>query len=244
MGTQKPTMTNLQFIWQRILDVFRFLPKRLKRLFYHFWVFRYASRLSNQVSNKLHVLVIWFLELNLLVLEILGIGELYDILTAVFKRSTRPLSEKQLQMAQNFYGDASIFRKVRIDEKAKLGMGQMATAYVSCFTINTGAPIADDVFIHELVHVIQYQKYGLRYMTRALYGQNWGGGYNYGGAEGIKNWQSSKEAIYFFNPEQEAEFITDLYLLSQKKPTGYFGRDLDGESLAFNPRSVLGDLWG
>jgi len=233
-------MTNHLFIWQRILDIFRFLPKRLRRLFYHFWLFRYSSRLSKQVSKKLHVFIIWFLELVILILEIFGIGEIYDILTTIFKRSTKPLSEKQLQKATEFYGDASIFRKVRIDEKAKLGMGKMATAYVSCFTINTGAPIADDVLIHELVHVIQYKKYGMRYMTRALYGQNWGNGYNYGGIEGIKKWQQADKELYFFNPEQEAEFITDLYLLSQKRPTGYFGRDLDGANLAFKPREILG----
>jgi len=234
-------MTRLQFIWQRILDVFRFLPKRLSRLFYHFWIFRYSTRIANQVSNKLHIFIIWLLELKLLILEIFGIGETYDILTTLFKRSTVPLSEKQLQIAIGFYGNASIFRKVRIDEKAILGMGKMATAYVSCFTINTGAPIPDDVLIHELVHIIQYKKYGLRYMTRALYGQNWGGGYNYGGVEGLENWQKSAKENYFFNPEQEAEFITDLYLLTQKRPTGWFGRDLPQSiQTSYTPRKVLG----
>ncbi len=233
-------MTNLSFIWQRVLDVFRFLPKRLRRLFYHFWLFRYSSRLSNQVSKKLHIFIIWFLELVILVLEFFGIGEIYDIMTTIFKRSTRPLSEKELQTVTQFYGDATIFRKVRIDDKAKIGMGKMATAYVSCYTINTGAPIADEVLIHELVHIIQYKKYGMRYMTRALYGQNWGGGYNYGGAQGIEKWQKADKELYFFNPEQEAEFITDLYLLSQKRPTGWFGRDLKDTSLAYNPRNVLG----
>ncbi|HHB78113.1 MAG TPA: hypothetical protein ENK85_02630 [Saprospiraceae bacterium] len=234
-------MTNSAFIGQRVLDVFRFLPKRLRRLFYHFWLKRYGHRLANQISHPGHITMLWIIELGILIIEIFGIGESYDILTTIFKRSTRSLSPRQLEIATGFYGDAPILRKVRIDEQAKIGMGKMATAYVSCFTINTGAPIEDDVLIHELVHIIQYKKYGMRYMTRALYGQNWGGGYNYGGTEGLKNWQQADKELYFFNPEQEAEFITDLFLLSQKRPTGWFGRNLPQSiQTSLTPRKILG----
>ena len=234
-------MTNLQFIGQRFIDIFRFFPKRLERLFFHFWVMRYSKKISNQVSNRLHLLLIWILESFILLVELLGIGEIYDMLITILKRSAGPLSPAQLQEAIQFYGDNPIFRKVRIDEKAKIGTKKWSTAYVSCFTINTGEPIKNEVLIHELVHVIQYRKYGLRYMTRAIYGQQWGNGYNYGGTKGILDWQTKpNQEKYFFNPEQEAEFITDLYLLSQKKETGYFGRDLTLTNLITQPDKILG----
>ncbi len=233
-------MTNLQFIGRRFFDIFRFFPKRVERIFFHFWFFRYVKKVSNQITRPLHLVIIWSLELLILVAELFGIGEIYDIAITLFKRSAGPLSSSQLQEAIRFYGDHPIFRKVRIDEQAKIGTGKWSTAYVSCFTINTGAPIAKEVLIHELVHVIQYRKYGLRYMTRAIYGQQWGKGYNYGGIQGLLAWQTpTNQEKYFFNPEQEAEFITDLYLLSQKKEPGYFGRDLLVSDMDLEPDKVL-----
>ncbi len=233
-------MTKGIFIWQRILDVFRMFPKRVMRLVKHFIFGRYIRKLSNQVHKPIHLFLIWSLEFILLILELFGFGETFEILITIFKRSSKPLSKEQLEEAIQFFGDDPIFRKVRIDEAARIGTKTMATAYVTCFTINTGSAIAKDILIHELVHVIQYRKYGLRYMTRAIYGQNWGKGYNYGGMKGFMQMQEDKGDTYFFNPEQEAEFIADLYLLTQKKEAGYFGKDLAISKGQVSPAKILG----
>ncbi len=233
-------MTRAVFIWQRFLDVFRMIPKRVKRLLKHFIIGRYVRKLSSQVRKPMHLFLIWSLELLVLIIELFGFGEVFEILITIFKRSAKPLSATQLNEAIRFFGDDPIFRKVRIDEAARIGTKTMATAYVTCFTINTGSKIANDVLIHELVHVIQYRKYGLRYMTRAIYGQNWGEGYNYGGMKGFMELQDDAGATYFFNPEQEAEFIADLYLLTQKKEAGYFGKDLTISKGQVSPAKILG----
>lgn len=231
-------MTNPEFIWHRFLDFFSFFHKRIFRLFWHFWLPKYYRATYQQVPNTWHLINFWVIELLILLLELIGIGELYDILTTIFKRSTTALSPSQLNEAIQFFGDLSIFRKIRIDEQARIGTTEHAEAYVTGYTINTGKKIKKEILIHELVHVIQYQRYGLRYISRALYGQHWGEGYNYGGNQGVKKWLDSDKDAFFFNPEQQAEFITDIYLLSQNKETGYFGRDLSTGNL-ITPQEIL-----
>jgi hypothetical protein len=83
-------------------------------------------------------------------------------------------------------------------------------AYVSFHTINFHQAIADEVLIHELVHIWQYEKYGSVYISEAIWAQHWGGGYDYGGLEPLKKYSEGK-GLASFNFEQQADIIEDYY---------------------------------
>lgn len=220
-------MTNSEFVLARLRDVVQQWPVRAGRLGAHLLWRRYYREVQYQVPRRFHIFVLWWVECLLLILEWFGIGECYDILTCAIKgRSTRPLDAGEYKLAAGFFGPLPVLRKVRVDDRARMGTGRWATAYVSCYTINSRGRPVDAVLIHELVHVIQYHQYGLRYITRALYGQFWGHGYDYGGVGGLERRISQPGHRHFFNPEQEAELVTDLFLLSRRRTCGYFGKTL------------------
>jgi hypothetical protein len=84
-----------------------------------------------------------------------------------------------------------------------------AMAYVTLHTINFEKSIPDHILAHEMTHIWQYRKHGSIYITEALYAQRWGGGYDYGGLEGLK--ANAEKGLKAFNFEQQAEIVEDFF---------------------------------
>jgi len=208
--------------FQRILDILLLFPLRLYRLFRHLWrgvgVERKRSRYwweSELGSGAFKNAAWWFLGLLIYFLECFGIGELYEILTDFFKYNTRPLRDWELKVARSIYGDSINYKRVRIDELSVAGPKQQRFCYVSFYLINSWGPMSNSTFLHELMHVWQYQKMGALYMMQALRGQHSPMGYNYGGVSALKVFLEKGKKLKDFNLEQQADIVTDYYLITQ-----------------------------
>ncbi len=208
--------------FQRIVDIFLLLPKRLYRLLNHLWrglgVQRHRERYwweSELGHGALKEFGWWLIGLTIYVLECFGIGEVYEILTDFFKYNTRPLHSWEIKVARSIYGDTINYKRVRIDEMSLAGPKQQRICYVSFYLINSWGPMSNSTFIHELMHIWQYQKMGALYMIQAIRGQYSTMGYNYGGVSALKTCLKKGKGLRDFNLEQQADIVCDYYLLTQ-----------------------------
>ncbi len=181
-----------------ILDTFRLAPKRWQRLRQH----------GLQPKN-----VNWLVDGFWLSLELIGVCDVYEGLASVAKWKTRPLTPAEIELAIAVYGSSIDYHKVRIDETAWLGARQYRFCYVSFNTINTWQPMWPDTFIHELMHVWQYQHLGAAYISRALRAQRSAAGYNYGGVVALRRAQKTGKRLLDFNYEQQADIVADYFRL-------------------------------
>ncbi|NJL76371.1 MAG: hypothetical protein HC892_16485 [Saprospiraceae bacterium] len=92
-------------------------------------------------------------------LDALGVCKAYEWVSHL-KSNVRSLTARELFLAKLIFQDAINYDKVRIDERAFLGPKQYQFCYVSFNTINSWGKMSDDLLIHELVHVWQYQHFG------------------------------------------------------------------------------------
>ena len=169
---------------------------------------------EQKAENKLHHrLAIWWYSLFIYSVECFGIGELYETLQDIVKFNTRPLSNREIEWAKVVYGDNINYHRVRIDEWALAGPKQQRFCYVSFYLINSWGKMQDSTFIHEMMHIWQYEKMGARYMLQALRAQYSEEGYNYGGIERLRLYLAEGKNLLDFNPEQQADIVTDYFLL-------------------------------
>jgi hypothetical protein len=154
-------------------------------------------------------------ELAVLCAEILGVGEAYILFNRVFKPNMRRLTVAECALARSVFGESLPYTKIWVDEKAVIGCKKGGFAYVSFHIINSWGSITDAHLIHELTHIWQYERIGARYMPRALQAQNSRMGYNYGGLQRLKT--ATASGFRAFNMEQQADIVTDYFLLTQHK---------------------------
>lgn len=142
-------------------------------------------------------------------LDITGVSVFYETLIDLVFWKTRPLSHKELELAQKYFGDTIDYKLVRIHPNAKFTARKLAIAYVAFNTINHWHKISYDIFIHEMMHVWQYQHLGSVYTLKALHAQYLGNPYEYGGLEGLYHAMMSNKDLMDFNLEQQAEIMQD-----------------------------------
>lgn len=152
-----------------------------------------------------------FLSLLLLIIDLSGLPEIYDFITSIFKRNIRGLSPKENELLEFALPDTLLKKLIIIDENATLTSKRLNATYVSFFTINTYGDMPDTTFVHELIHVWQYSRFGSAYIVRALFAQNYGEGYDYGGIKNLMDAYSKKRNILDYNYEQQGEIIADYY---------------------------------
>ena len=190
----------LQATALRLAHIVRWLPVRLQRLGKHLQHFCWSSSQ-------------WWLELLYLILDVVGIPELYEIVADWIKWSSRPLRPEEYELVYPIFGDTIQYDRVRIDERAVLGPPQLKICYVSFYTINAWGGMSNALLVHEMVHIWQFQQWGSVYIPRALKAQGSAEGYNYGGAPAIVNWARQNGRLEDFNPEQQADLIADYWRL-------------------------------
>ena len=160
----------------------------------------------------------WWFGFLLLVLDLLGIVELYEGLTSLLKTNVRPLTAEEIQRAKLIFAETINYERVRVDEQARLGPKQYHFCYVSFHTINSWGEMRDDVLIHELVHVWQYERFGAAYIAKALLAQ-WEEGYDYGGRGRLTQVKKEGGSLLNFNFEQQGDIVMDYYRLKNGGPT-------------------------
>lgn len=212
-------MSNLKRFWiksasflQRLLRALFWLPKKLMRLVKHIGI-----GLVNFSKPKQANLLAWWQDFALHLADVLAIPELYETFFDFAKWNTRPLSPLEKNLARSVFGSSLQLDAIRVDNKAILGCRKRNIVYVSFFTINAWGKIRDEILIHELVHIWQYQKLGAAYIAKALRAQRTEIGYDYGGVGALRQAKAEFGRMESFNLEQQAEIIADYFLLREGK---------------------------
>lgn len=206
----------------RAVDAIRYLPLRIRRVGWHLksgvvsLLRAYQEGLVSRIlgGRMAH----WWLELLLLLLDCLAISELYETLIDFVKFNSRPLYPWEKQLARPIFGKSINYQRVRIDEYSVFGPRQFRFCYVSFYCINSWGKMDNSLLIHELVHVWQFQKMGIVYIPRALAAQRSPEGYDYGGLQGLEAAQLSGRSFLDFNPEQQADIVSDYYRIREGYP--------------------------
>ncbi len=197
----------------RLYDFFRLIPLRLGRLLHHLVkpflsIYRDPKQIANLTEH-----FFWFVELIFYLGDLLGIGEIYETLAAIIKFNARPLNDSEIALARKIFNDRIDLRRIRLDEFSFLGPKTHDFAYVSFCTINSWGPLKEDILIHELVHVWQYQQMGAVYIPRALRAQFSPEGYDYGGLSNLLLAIRRGQKLQDFNLEQQGDIIADYFRL-------------------------------
>jgi hypothetical protein len=146
-------------------------------------------------------------------LEWIFFPEFLMMLNRIFKRNTRTLTQREIILAQSVFGESINYQKVRMDEMSSIACKKYHLAYVGFHIINSWGAIQDTHFIHEMVHVWQYQKLGIVYIPRALYAQTTQEGYNYGGIAALQKARMEGKNLLDFNYEQQGDIVADYFRL-------------------------------
>lgn len=135
-------------------------------------------------------------------------------LNGILKPGTRRLSGKEQGLAHTVFGATIDYETVRVDERAWIACKRYGIAYVSFNVINCWGALSDAHFIHEMVHIWQYQRHGAVYIPRALWAQRTPAGYNYGGVEALQQALAGGKGFTDFNYEQQADIMADYFCLA------------------------------
>ncbi len=201
----------------RLIDFVRLLPIRLWRILQHVGLrVRLLVRHPETILNVKEGFF-WIIELLFLLLDLVGVGEVLETLGDVIKFNTRPLSARERANLEGVFGRSLNVRRIRIDEYAFIGPYSYHFAYVSCYTINCWGKLPDATFMHELVHIWQYQHLGSLYIPRALRAQFSEEGYNYGGMSSLLLALREGRKFSQFNLEQQGDIVADYFRLTEGK---------------------------
>jgi hypothetical protein len=176
-------------------------PKRLYRLFFYFTMPFYQRQAGHSLVRSF----------PLLLLDVVFFFDLYEIISHKIKHNARYLTADEMEKAKTVFGEILDYKHIKIDEKATIMTKDKGIIYVGFNTINSWGSLREDIFIHELVHVWQYQKFGAGYISNALKAQVSKEGYNYAYNKG---WEKSR-SIHDFNAEQQADLVQDYYRLKK-----------------------------
>jgi hypothetical protein len=177
-------------------------------LIHFLWIF-FPKRFANEYPPETYTE--WVSDLIFYFIDILFIPFWYESLFSIFKTGIRGLNPLEKSEVYSVFGNAINYNLVLVDDKTRLGIGKSAVAYVTFFMVNYRENISMPVFIHELVHIWQYQQYGSVYISKAIKAQKSLEGYDYGGTEFLYDAMLKGKNIKSFNFEQQAEILEDYY---------------------------------
>lgn len=184
-------------------------PKIWVRWFTHFlWIF-FPKRFSNPFPPA--SFIEWWMDGFFYTLDVLYFPFWYESMTRVFKNSVRKLTLQEKMEAQIIFGDNLTYDCIRVDTNPALGVSKDVLAYVTFFTVNCKGKLPMSIFIHELVHVWQYQQFGSVYIAKAIKAQRSREGYDFGGVQGLYQEMIKGKTLLHFNFEQQAEIIESYY---------------------------------
>lgn len=152
-------------------------------------------------------------------LDIIGVPEIFAFVWRLLTRAT-PLTGNEIVTAATILGPTALrFHDVRVAQGGLLNLvfrRNGGRAFVTFHTVNLpgrGDHSREnlDIVLHELVHVLQYERAGSRYLAEALVAQH-GEGYGYGGPAGLLVARDQGKRLRNFNREQQAQIAQDYYM--------------------------------
>jgi hypothetical protein len=196
----------------KIFYYFQQLPIRIKRLWQHV-IHPFYRPITNEFPPK--SVLEWSVDAGFYIMDIVAMPEVYEIIFSILKRKTRPLTIQEKALAKSIFGDSIQYDLVKVDTGARFGTKKIALAYVSFNTINYLRNIDKAIFIHELMHIWQFQQFGSIYIARAIKAQRSKEGYDYGGVANLYQVMLKGGSLLDFNFEQQADIIEDYYRIKE-----------------------------
>jgi hypothetical protein len=178
----------------------------------------------------------WAVRLVTKCLDLIGFGEIVDLLGVVFRGATRELTPAETFEVHKVFLDNIDYGQVRIYENSLLAdfgawLYTFKTMGVTTFhTINTNRPISfapgswdTGWLVHELTHVWQYEHFGGQYLVEAAWAQA-SAGYDYGVDDNLRNAangtalaakrRDANATFASFNREQQGAIVQHYYMRS------------------------------
>lgn len=183
---------------------------------------RFINHLINPIFKiKSHLpsnhFLIWLGDLFFYTFDLFFIAEVFILLNIITKSGIRKMDQREMSIANEIYKDTILKDYVFIDDTASFLTKKHNFAYVSFNLINWWGNMRPEVFVHELMHVYQFQKFGFVYVFRAIIAQHSQEGYDYGGIEGLSLARKNGKSLFDFNFEQQASIIEHYYAICQRK---------------------------
>ncbi len=157
----------------------------------------------------------WTNELFFYMIDLILLPEIYENIVSIFKSDYRFLSEEEKKITRKYFGDSIKVDFVRINSQMSKRIGRKVYAYVTLNTINYNQDITKPIFLHEMVHIWQYQRFGSMYIYRALKAQYSNEKYDYGGLEKLYSAMINHRQFIDFNFEQQGAIVEDYVRLSE-----------------------------
>lgn len=183
--------------------------KRCKRLLVH--PIQYFVDFSHLKSRN----VVEFLgDFFFYVLDCLFIPELHDIIyQSLFPGRSRKFNQHEVLLVKKIFQNAIDTRYCFVNNRAFSFTKRYAMAYVGFSTIYFRDIVLEPhVFIHECVHLWQFQQFGSIYIFRAMIAHMKGNPYHYGGLNKLSELKINNFRFANLNFEQQAQLIEDYYL--------------------------------
>lgn len=196
-----------------IVQVIMHLPKRLMRLGLHFLPLQSSYRNPFPPASVKE----WFTDTFFYIIDVFGMPEWFQIIHQMTNWNIRPLTPDERATGRQIFGDTVNYDFVKVNPNSRWATKKFAIAYVSFNIINYKNKIRKETFIHELMHVWQYQNFGSIYIAKAIKAQLSKEGYDYGGVENLYQGMLSGKRLIAFNFEQQADIIEDFYNLTRTK---------------------------
>ena len=189
------------------------------RIKYYFskWPIRFWRVISFPGVSRFRVsyLHLWICEWILLILDLLGLPEILEILHEFVNWKLRNLIESELDLGKRYFGDSIALKRIRINPSDYLISKKLNIAFVSFYTIHYFETISDATFVHELIHIWQFEKIGSPYIVRSLWAKLQPEGYDYGGVHSLLRDKAQNKQLLDYNYEQMGDIVRDAYLYDQ-----------------------------
>jgi hypothetical protein len=173
----------------------------------------------------------WCLQTLIHAAELFGIADGLQLAWGLIFH-TRPLKKEERDASIEVHGKGLVpLAEVRVDQGSflvKIGKwlnhfkdpGATERAVTTMHVIQAPTDFPIEIAVHELTHVVQYEKVGANYMPQALHGQGTKEGYDYGDLA-----QARKDGKHYrdFNREQQAQIAEDYYVVLHGGTARYHG---------------------
>ncbi len=200
--------------WMTVLTLFQTYPRRLIKLVFHFLQWIPSVKKEHLPSKDFGE---WIVDLSFYMSDLLIIPDFLELIFVWIQPNIRLLNKEEIACTIKYFGEKVNTKNIRISYRIPRRIENLAIAFVTFNTIHFSNKISIPIFIHEMVHIWQYQKFGSVYIFRALKAQVSKEGYNYGGTENLYSKMLDNYIFTDFNFEQQGEIFEDFCRMKESE---------------------------